>query len=657
MLRRSPSNGYRGALALVASISLSASAPASQWTSAEGPTVGPIDCIAVSPTEPDRLVVAVRTRVLTHLFHQETTLAWSDDGAASWTEGWSSEFPYLLDIEPHPYRPGLLWGADHSADVSIDGGRTWSVVHSVTNPVEAIAVDRTDPDRVYGVGMPVYADGELHRTLDGGRTWTELLHFALIPFDVAVVHDLTPGAVLIAGSGGIHRSTDLGETFTTVLGGVTGTKLAVAAANPSVVWCSTFDATGTTALHRSLDGGRTWAATTSPTADPTTVAAHATNADIAFVATVSSGAYTTFDGGLTWIRGTGLPDTAHLHSIVVDPQDPTTLYGAGRGSRGGVFESQDSGLHWRSANRGLASTIPELSFDERGRAYAVGLGVPVRRSADEAIWHVLDHPSGSTTWVSDLTIDPRSPRTIAWIDDVPSWWEPNEVWLSSDDGRTWEDATPPASHHEAAYEARVIQFDGEGTLYAMSRFGRLYRRASGDSFWYTLPAPWGSPGDLVPDPHDPTVLHATDDGTYYRSLDSGRNWSSSGTGLSGAYSLDELTVDPIDTNVLFVLAFADSTTMRAYRSIDRGTTWTPIGAGLPHQGLACLALDLIVPGRLLVGTLHDGVFLSVDDGTSFVPWNEGLPDVPVYSIAFDPTRPTVAWTSTAGGGLWERPLP
>jgi hypothetical protein len=346
-----------------------------------------------------------------------------------------------------------------------------------------------------------------------------------------------------------------------------------------------------------------------------------------------------------------------VHSIVVDQHQPTTLYGAGRGSEGGVWKSGDSGLHWRPASSGPASTIPELLFDPRGRAHAVGLGAPVRRSADESSWYVLDHPDGAVTVVSDLTVDPSLPTELAWINDVPQWWESNEVWLSSDDGRTWEDVTPAASQHDSAYEVQVLEFDCAGTLYAMGRFGRLYRRAAGAPHWLTSLGPWNTPRELVPDPRNPAVLHATDNLSYFRSLDGGRTWSSHGAGLSGAHSFDALTVNPSDTDELLVLASANPRTRRCYRSVDRGASWAAVGAGLPARDLVCLAVDPAVAGRVLVGTLQDGAFLSVDHGVSFVPWSEGLPDVPVHSIAFDPTRPALVWISTAGGGLWKRALP
>ena len=55
------------------------------------------------------------------------------------------------------------------------------------------------------------------------------------------------------------------------------------------------------------------------------------------------------------IRATGTPDGPKLHSINIDPRDPSHIYiGI---STGGVFESMNGGRDWRPLNKGCGADI------------------------------------------------------------------------------------------------------------------------------------------------------------------------------------------------------------------------------------------------------------------------------------------------------------
>ena len=54
----------------------------------------------------------------------------------------------------------------------------------------------------------------------------------------------------------------------------------------------------------------------------------------------------------------GTPDGSMLHSVIVDPRDPSHLYIGLSG--GGVFESVDGGTDWKPLNHGSVATfLPE----------------------------------------------------------------------------------------------------------------------------------------------------------------------------------------------------------------------------------------------------------------------------------------------------------
>lgn len=136
-------------------------------------------------------------------------------------------------------------------------------------------------------------------------------------------------------------------------------------------------------VFRSRDGGATWKEATTPPqfvkGEPRGRAVdhvfwltpgHATEPEVWYAGTSPKGLFRSGDGGVTWAPVAGFndhpeqpkwvgsdkdqtPDGGKLHSILVDPRDPSHLYLAM--SSGGVFESGDGGGSWRPLNLGVAT--------------------------------------------------------------------------------------------------------------------------------------------------------------------------------------------------------------------------------------------------------------------------------------------------------------
>jgi len=140
-------------------------------------------------------------------------------------------------------------------------------------------------------------------------------------------------------------------------------------------------------VFRSMDFGRTWKEAQRPPAfakvpegAPTTLKprsvnhtfwltpGHANEPDVWYAGTSPQGLFRSQDGGVTWApfssinedaqyrewmgaEQDGTPDGPKLHSILIDPRDPTHLYFAM--SSGGVHESRDSGSTWKTLIKGM----------------------------------------------------------------------------------------------------------------------------------------------------------------------------------------------------------------------------------------------------------------------------------------------------------------
>jgi photosystem II stability/assembly factor-like uncharacterized protein len=166
----------------------------------------------------------------------------------------------------------MLAGSTFGAYLTRDGGGTWTRAlpdTAVTLNGLSIAVEPGQPDVLY-VGLFDNRNRKgvnFFRSTDRGRTWTA----RSIPMgeDGAGFCSMAAagGGVLLAGAntrGGILRSEDYGETWTTVHT-VTGRgdlwdvpRATFAPGNPNVAWGAIFGFVEPGYLVRSADGGRTW---------------------------------------------------------------------------------------------------------------------------------------------------------------------------------------------------------------------------------------------------------------------------------------------------------------------------------------------------------------------------------------------------------------
>ena len=151
-------------------------------------------------------------------------------------------------------------------------------------------------------------------------------------------------------------------------------------------------------VFRSSNGGKTWKEASKPPAFPKAPEGekglvvkhvfwlspgHPSEKGVWWAGTSPPGLFRSSDGGDTWEGMPGFnenpqrtawvgteqdapPDGATLHSILIDPRDPTHMYlGA---STGGFFESTDQGASWKPLNKGCAADFipkpdPEYGHD------------------------------------------------------------------------------------------------------------------------------------------------------------------------------------------------------------------------------------------------------------------------------------------------------
>jgi hypothetical protein len=267
--------------------------------------------------------------------------------------------------------------------------------------------------------------------------------------------------------------------------------------------------------------------------------AHAAEPGVWYAGTSPQGLFRSEDSGLTWApfaainddpqyrkwMGTvqdGTPDGPKLHSIIIDPRDPTHLYFAMSG--GGVHESRDGGRSFSPLMRGL--DVVE-GFDANDPTFHDPHCLRLCPSNPDRLYqqnhcgiYRLDRPSDE--WVR---IGERMPPQVGDI-GFPLAVHPRDAdtaWVFPMDGSSVGPRTSP---------------DGMPTVYATRDGGASWQRLDAglprEQAWWTVKRQ-----ALTADARDPVGLYfGTTSGELWASSDEGQRWRCIAQHLPEIYAVE-----------------------------------------------------------------------------------------------------------------------
>ena len=361
----------------------------------------------------------------------------------------------IISLAIDPQTPTTLYAGtfDRGVFKSTDGGANWTSTGLTNTAVGFLAVAPTTPTTLYA---GTYGDGWLKST-DEGLTWdaagldTAWYDWYYTGYDTGqtpvmaplVIDPVTPSTVYAVTPSGVFKSTDSGDSWTPTalmndrLGYTIPYDFPAVATIQTLAFAPSTDPTTPATLYAGVtyvmsdafetyvwgemvrttddDSGNVW--WIGPTGDewsalywaaPGLAIAPASPTAPATVYTTSGVSYEHpgpdwfFD--VSWWTGdderhpsgySELTDTsASISLLVIDPQDPATIYAA---TTSGIHKSTDEGASWSPVNSGLTDTL---------QAYGVGTNV----------------------WA--LVIDPVTPATLYAGTDLG-------VFKSTDGGANW----------------------------------------------------------------------------------------------------------------------------------------------------------------------------------------------------------------------------
>jgi len=289
------------------------------------------------------------------------------------------------------------------------------------------------------------------------------------------------------------------------------------------------------------------------------------------------------------VMGTKGGNIANLNvkEIVVDPQDPKTLYLA---SEGGMFISYNRGETW---------------------------------------WQVISLPN---LRIESIAIDPKSHCFIyATLQ--------NKIYKSTDCGRSWENTYLDARANVLVNKI-VVDFYNNAILYAGLSTGDLLKSTDFGQSWFVIKRFENNLKEILLDPNDSRILYiATQRKGLFKSVDSGTNWIDLNQGLkefSGAFEFKALAYDKTRKNTLIL-----ASRYGLLKTEDGGQNWRALNLLTPPRSTEIYSL-VINPqnGQEIFYSTANLIYKTENGGLNWQTLKIPTSRTPV-SLRIDPQNPNL----------------
>jgi photosystem II stability/assembly factor-like uncharacterized protein len=353
--------------------------------------------------------------------------------------------------------------------------------------------------------------------------------------------------------GGLWKTVNRGITFVPIFddqGSFTLCCVVVDPKDSNVVWVGTGENASQRSAHfgdgvyKSIDAGKTWKRVGLAASEHIgRIQIDPRNSRVVYVAAQGPlwsaggerGLYKTTDGGATWTAVLTVSADTGISDVVLDPKSPDTLYASayqrrravgqmiGGGPEGGIFKSTNAGKSWTRLTKGLpkddvgrialaieprrVSTVYALISAKAPRGRGFGRGAPEAPAppagpvVDEAGFYRSDDAGSSWTRIGKTTVQGRgseAPREdwyrgggAAYYQEIfADPYRPDTIWSvntnlerTTDGGRTWhrvnwEEKGVHVDHHDIAFDPtdrRHILLGNDGGVYESYDEGESWR--------------------------------------------------------------------------------------------------------------------------------------------------------------------------------------
>lgn len=604
------------------------------WRQTNGPEGGPVTALAVSASQPERILIGTPLGVYQSLDRGKT---WVRLGG---TSGIGSVYAVAID----PLDADILYaGGAAGLAQSRDGGATWARAEGKLGwePVYSLAI-------APGAAQILYAGAEsgVYRSFDRGAHW-EVAREGLPQGSVrgVLIHPDNPQVVYAATGQGVYVTGDGGTRWYAANFGLPPGQPALAilreATDPSHLYVVSAGK-----VFASTNAGAQWSlAEGFPCSNEAIAARHA------------QGVWHPSWGALCAARAQEAPWSEGLTALAFNPQDPRRLYA---GTARGFWASEDGGATWQPRLHGLVGSTILALVDEpssRGRLIA---------STPTGLYRT---ENGGETW-APLPVEGDGP--IVFLAAAPC---PQGIWGATQEGMVFRlqggalrrlSAVPLPGGASLKHFLTAPEGDCKAlALFAGDSEGTLWYSPDSGTSWQMIPPrlPETSLAALACLEGKVPGLCAADGAFLYRLV----------LTEEGRFSWQRLAQAPLDSAVTHV-AMSDAhprhlyvitETGTLYRFVEEGNGWRLQGQEAIPRGVEVrVLLSLVERGReVLLVITPEGAFISEDQGLTWafgrhVDWQEARLRTAVAD-ADDPNGAVYLGTEIGGvyRGIIQRPRP
>jgi photosystem II stability/assembly factor-like uncharacterized protein len=576
----------------------------------------------------------------------------STDAGKTWKFVGLRDVGQIATVRINPTNPDIVYVAalgnpfvpnpDRGVFKSTDGGQTWKKVLYVSDELGAadLEIQPGNPEVLFasiwhGQRKPWTIisgskDGGIYKSTDAGERWTKLgggLPTGLFGRSNVAIPAAQPNriyALIEAKPGaGLYRSEDAGATWTQINGSgnlITRpfyyTTLGVDPNNADVVWI------GDEGWFKSTDGGKTFHTSPVPHGDNHDVWINPKNSNYMIQAN-DGGANVSLDGGRTWSTQANQP-TAEIYQVAVDNQFPYRVYGAQQDNTTVIASSLSLG-NGQDFRVGPGCETGPIMPDNTDPDIVYGgckgqFSVQDMNTHDEKQYWVgaeslYGNGGGTLIYrfqrVAPMDVSPNEPHT--------AYYGSQYLHRTRDFGVTWEKISPDLTANPPESQGP----SGEP----------ITRDATGEEVYSTLYAIRESPIQKG------LIWTGSNDGLVYVTRDDGKTWTNvTPSGLAPGGRVQNVEPSPHRPGTAYVAIYRyllGDFAPYIYRTDDYGKSWKRLTDGT--NGIAkdeptrVVREDTERPGLLYAGT-EFGMYVSFDNGARWQSFQMNLPVTPVTDI-------------------------
>ncbi|MDZ4730212.1 MAG: hypothetical protein SH820_09760 [Xanthomonadales bacterium] len=636
--------------------------------------VGTIGAVAVANSDPNVLYVGTGEAPIRGVTTSHGDGMWkSTDAGASWKHIGLEKAGQIAKIQIHPTNPdialvavqGQIWGPSDERGVyrTTDGGLSWQQVLPVGPETGAtdLVMDPSNPRTLYAAmwqhgRTPWFiksggTEGGIFKSTDGGDSWKKLEGglpgtIGKIGIAISAAQPERVYAIIEAEheKGGLWRSEDSGKSWALINGHrALHTRawyyihMAADPINPNTIYVLN------TGFYKSIDAGKTWTMISTPHGDHHDHWINPADSDN-MINGNDGGATVTFDGGKTWSSIMNQP-TAQFYRVATDnlvpfriyggQQDNTTVAIASRSLYGGIG-TQD----YYDVGGGESAHVA-FDPDNPRLVYAGSInGTLTEYDRDTELTRIIiPYPEmmfGKDAKDLRYRTNWNTPVAASPHDWSTIYYGTQYVLKSGDRGTTWTAISPDLTRNDPEKQGR--------------NGGPLTPENVGAEYYNTL-------FYIVESPHEAgTIWAGADDGYLHVTRNGGESWQNVSPPHKGKYSneayINAIEVSPHDPATAYVAVAGfklNDFSPYIYKTSDYGKSWKRLDQGLPTDTFVRVVReDPSMQGLLYAGT-EAGMFVSYDDGANWRSLKLNLPPVPITDLTIRQDSLVVA---TQGRAYW-----